>query len=109
MTGKEKPAMGQLGPQEQTIDFVLLDPCGLHARPSSRFATLASQFSDHEIEVFFGERKSCGKSILGLLTLAAPGGNKLTVRVAGPDTNRVLAQLMNLEFLRSEEHVATHP
>jgi len=68
---------------------------GLHARPSASFVKAANEFkSDIFVEVD-GEKVN-GKSIVGLLTLGAACGTKLTISADGPDA---LDALKNLESL----------
>ncbi len=62
----------------------ITNPLGLHARAAARFVHLASQFASH-ITVAHGARTVDGKSILGLLLLAAPLGSTLTLTATGAD------------------------
>ena len=57
---------------------------GLHARPASVFVKLAGKF-DSEIWVGCNDDKVNGKSIIGLLTLAAGKGTKLVIEAEGKD------------------------
>lgn len=68
---------------------------GIHARPSASFVKLASQFS---CDVFIekdGETIN-GKSIMGLLMLAAGPGSRLRIVCKGADCQAALAQLCAL-------------
>ena len=58
---------------------------GMHSRPVAYLAKLASNFSS-DIDVSLRERKANGKSILGLMTLAARRGEKLIINAKGPDS-----------------------
>jgi phosphocarrier protein len=74
---------------------VIINKLGLHARPASRFAQLASGF---EAEVFLvknGEEVN-GKSILEILTLASPAGTELSIRAEGPDAEQAVTKLKEL-------------
>ncbi len=57
---------------------------GLHARAAAKFVHLASTF-EAKIVVSRDNRSMDGKSILGLLLLAAPSGAVVTVSAEGPD------------------------
>jgi len=73
---------------------------GIHARAAARFVEVASRFSC-SIRVAAGPRRIDGKSILGLLLLAAAKGTTLTIEADGPgevDAVRALASLVTLGF-----------
>ena len=57
---------------------------GLHARAATRLVNCAAGF-DSEIRISRGSRSVNGKSIMGVLTLAAARGTDLTIDVEGPD------------------------
>jgi len=65
---------------------------GLHARAAARFVHLANRFTSR---VTVGNDGSCvnGKSILGLLTLAAARGSYLQLRAVGEDEEQAVAEL----------------
>ncbi len=68
---------------------------GIHARPSSQFVKLASKFT---CDVFLekdGETIN-GKSIMGLLMLAAGPGSRLTIVCAGDRAEEAVAELSAL-------------
>ena len=68
---------------------------GLHARPAALFVKLAKGFQSR-ITVKKGRKAVDGKSIMGLLTLAAHGGSRVSVVVEGPDAHNALEQLCRL-------------
>lgn len=77
---------------------------GLHARAAARFVQLANTFSCR-ISVFRAEARADGKSILGLLTLAAARGSVLRLTAEGPDGRSAidaLVDLVNERFGESE-------
>lgn len=82
----------------------VLNESGLHARPSSMLVKTASQFeSDFFIEMY-GYRVN-GKSILGLMTLAAEKGSEMELIIEGPDEEKaadVLTKLFESKF-KSEQ------
>lgn len=76
-------------------DVVIPNRLGLHARPASRFALLASEFSSRICIQKAGEMVD-GKSILEILTLASPRGTKLTIWAEGPDAQEAVENLAAL-------------
>ena len=76
-------------------EVTVLNRQGVHARPSAAFVKLASQFG---CEIFIekdGEMIN-GKSIMGLLMLAAGPGSKLKVICQGDGAEKALAALVAL-------------
>jgi phosphocarrier protein HPr len=68
---------------------------GLHARPAAELVKLATQFRA-EITIRKDTLEVNGKSIMGILMLAAEYGSELTIRAAGEDAEAALAGLVNL-------------
>jgi len=68
---------------------------GLHARPAAAFVKLASGF-ESEIVVSKEGLEVNGKSIMGVLMLAAERGTELTVRAEGSDATEAVAALTDL-------------
>ena len=68
---------------------------GLHARAAARFVKTASGFRSH-VRVTRGSRTTDGKSILGLLLLAAARGAALTIAAEGPDEQEAVDALCAL-------------
>lgn len=73
----------------------IVNELGLHARAAAKFVDTASRFRAG-IEILRGSEMVDGKSILGLLTLAAPRGTQLTLFAEGPDADAALDALENL-------------
>jgi phosphocarrier protein len=73
----------------------IVNPLGLHARAAARFVHAASGFHAR-ITVGKGNRKMDGKSIMGLLLLAASQGSVLTLSADGPDETEAIAALCGL-------------
>jgi phosphocarrier protein len=76
-------------------DVQVVNSLGLHARAAARFVALASGFRS-QIRVTRGPRTTDGKSILGLLLLAAARGTSITIVADGPDEADALAALVLL-------------
>ena len=71
------------------------NPLGLHARAAARFVHAASAFASH-IRVAQGAREMDGKSIMGLLLLAAARGTLITISASGPDEKDAVTALCAL-------------
>ena len=67
-----------------TRQVTVVNALGLHARAAARFVKVASRFRS-QIRVTRGQHTMDGKSILGLLLLAASRGSELTIAADGPD------------------------
>src|SRR5215467_4471307 len=78
-----------------TKDLVVANKLGIHARPAAMFVKTANRFSC-EIFVEKDGEKVNGKSIMGLMMLAAGPGSKLTVHAHGHDAAQALAELETL-------------
>lgn len=76
-------------------EAVVVNPLGLHARAAARFVHLAAQFTS-KIRVSRGLQTVDGKSILGLLLLAAARGTTLKVAAEGDDAEAAVAALVDL-------------
>jgi phosphocarrier protein len=73
----------------------VVNALGLHARAAARFVRLASSFQS-QIRVTRGARTMDGKSILGLLLLAAARGSTIQISADGQDESEALAALCAL-------------
>ncbi len=80
----------------------IVNKLGLHARAASKFVKLASTF-ESEITVRKGERVANGKSIMGLMMLAASRGSTIEVSAEGPDEAEALAAIEALVARRFDE------
>ncbi len=78
---------------ESTVTIV--NKLGLHARAASKLVNCASSFSS-EVWIRRGEREINGKSIMGVLTLAAGRGTELGLRAEGSDEEAAIATIMTL-------------
>ena len=73
----------------------IINERGLHARAAAKFTALAENFRA-EIDVSNGRESVSGRSIMGLLLLAAAMGSKITIEAAGDDAAEALAALSDL-------------
>ena len=79
--------------QKRTV--VIVNKLGLHARAAARFVETASAF-DSDIEISSGENTVNGKSIMGLMMLAAARGSSVELTVRGRDEENALMALVKL-------------
>lgn len=78
----------------------VINPLGLHARPAAQFVKLASTFKA-DIEIEKDGAPVNGKSIMGVMMLAAECGATLRLRAEGADAEaavEALARLINEGF-----------
>ncbi|HRY30754.1 MAG TPA: HPr family phosphocarrier protein [Elusimicrobiota bacterium] len=75
--------------------FIVENKLGLHARPAALFVQTTHKFKCNVSVVRDGQEVD-GKSIMGILTLAAEKGAKLTIAADGPDEDALLEQLTQL-------------
>ena len=68
------------------------NPQGLHARPASVFVKIANKF-ESEVTVKKGSEIVNGKSIMGLMTLAANEGAMIEIEASGEDAEQALKEL----------------
>lgn len=73
----------------------ILNSSGLHARPSAALVKLAGQFKSDFYIHMYGYRVN-GKSILGVMTLAAEQGAELVFEVNGSDEKEALNAILEL-------------
>jgi phosphocarrier protein HPr len=76
-------------------EIAIVNRLGLHARPAAMFVRIASRY---RAEVWVGKEgeKVNGKSIMGLMMLAAGQGSKLNICCDGPDADKAMAELEEL-------------
>ena len=74
---------------------VICNRRGLHARAAAKFVKLAFEFTS-EITVAKGESAVSGRSIMGLMMLAAGPGTEIELSAAGPDAQRAVDALAAL-------------
>lgn len=84
-------------------EVTIINKLGLHARAAAKFVTLASRF-ESDIRVQRGEKEVNGKSIMGIMMLAASQGTRLRILASGPDEEAALCQLEALIQERFGEH-----
>jgi len=81
--------------QKLEKELTIVNRLGLHARPAAMFVRIASR---HRAEIWVSkeEEEINGKSIMGLMMLAAGQGSKLRIRCEGPDADKAMEELEEL-------------
>ena len=76
-------------------EVTIVNRLGLHARPAAMFVRIASR---HRAEIWVAKEgeEINGKSIMGLMMLAAGQGSKLRIRCDGPDADKAMEELEEL-------------
>jgi phosphocarrier protein HPr len=78
---------------ERTVRIV--NKNGLHARPAAEIVKLASRYQS-DITLVRDDLEVNGKSIMGVMMLAAEFGSSLVLRAAGPDAEQAVRALSDL-------------
>lgn len=81
--------------QECARDVVISNTYGLHARPAAEFVKLATRFKSEIVVVKEGLEVN-GKSIMGVMMLAAEKGSSLGIRAVGVDARDAVEALCQL-------------
>ena len=84
--------------------ITIINKLGLHARAAAKFVTLASRFKA-DVRLARGEKVVSGKSIMGVMMLAAARGTELELIAEGVDEARAvhdLERLVNERFGETE-------
>ncbi len=78
---------------EKEVEIV--NKLGLHARAAAKFVKVASRFAS-DVQVARGTREVNGKSIMGVMMLAAAKGTRVRLRIQGPDEQEAAKALEEL-------------
>jgi len=76
-------------------EILVRNKLGLHARAAVKFVNLANRYSA-SVKVIKDDTEIDGKSILGILTLAAVQGSSVVLRVSGKDQDEAMKALTAL-------------
>ena len=76
-------------------DLTVANKLGLHARAAAKLVALASNFAS-EISIQKGERKINGKSIMGVMMLAASQNTIVNVSIDGEDEQQAMTEIEQL-------------
>ncbi|EIJ42795.1 phosphotransferase system HPr (HPr) family protein [Beggiatoa alba B18LD] len=75
--------------------FTIVNKLGLHARAAAKLVKLASAF-DSDIKIKRGQREVNGKSIMGVMMLAAAKGTEVDITTSGIDEEIAMAEIADL-------------
>ena len=76
-------------------ELEILNKLGLHSRASAKFTQLAAKYQS-DVWLTRNERRINGKSIMGVMMLAAGKGARLTLEADGPDEQEAVSALVAL-------------
>jgi phosphocarrier protein len=85
-----------------TRQLTIINKLGLHARAAAKFVSTASRYGC-EIHIERGGQRINGKSIMGVMMLAASKGSELTVTAEGEDEEAAVAAIEELVAARFGE------
>ena len=87
---------------EHSREVTIVNKHGLHARPAAEFVKLANRYSS-DVWVTKEDLEVSGKSIMGVMMLAAECGSKILLRAAGDDAEDAVEALSSLVASRFGE------
>ena len=73
-------------------EIVIKNESGLHARPAALFIQIANKYNS-DVMIEKGKKEVNGKSIMGILMLAADKGSKVKLKVSGEDAQEAMKEL----------------
>jgi phosphocarrier protein len=76
-------------------EIPIVNTLGMHARPAAQLVQTTLKF-ESEVYISLNGHKVNGKSIMGLLTLAAARGSRLEVSCEGPDADEAMKAIEEL-------------
>ena len=79
----------------KTIKITIINKLGLHARASAKFVSTAARFQS-QLDVTKDGQTINGKSIMGVMLLAASKGSELILNINGPDEEAMAEALVTL-------------
>jgi phosphocarrier protein len=79
----------------QQRSVTIINKLGLHARAAAKLVTLASGYSS-DVDIARNDQSVNGKSIMGVMMLAASKGTKLLIRTRGSDEQEAADRLAKL-------------
>jgi len=83
--------------------LVVQNKMGIHARPAAMMVRVSNKYNDAEVWVEKDDESVNGKSIMGLMMLAAGHGTKLRFRVSGAAAEQLLREMEELFARKFEE------
>ena len=99
---REFSSLQFFAPEAGILELVIANKSGIHARPAAMFVKTANRFAC-DIFVEKDGEKINGKSIMGLMMLAAGPGSKLTIHASGADAQLAIAEIEALVKRKFDE------
>jgi len=96
------PTETTAGGQAVVRELLVVNKLGIHARPAAMIVRITNKFKS-EVFVEKDEEQVNGKSIMGLMMLAAGKGSKVKFVVTGDDAEQMLAELEQLFARKFDE------
>lgn len=87
---------------EQSLELTVTNKMGIHARPAAMIVRVANKY-EAELEVEKDGEAVNGKSIMGLMMLAAGSGSQLRLTASGKDADKALEEMQELFERKFEE------
>jgi phosphocarrier protein len=88
--------------QTATKELLVQNKMGIHARPAAMIVRITNKFKA-EVHVEKDDEQVNGKSIMGLMMLAAAKGSKIKFVATGPDAEQMLAEIEALFAKKFDE------
>lgn len=88
--------MNESDPKVNVREVAIPNPSGMHLRPAATFVQAANRHKGCEVFVSLDGQRVNGKSIMGLVMLAAPQGSVLTLECAGDGADEAVRELAQL-------------
>lgn len=87
---------------EKTVELKVSNKMGIHARPAAMIVRVANKYGA-DVIVEKDDEQVNGKSIMGLMMLAAGNGSKLRISATGSDADAMLEEMTELFERKFEE------
>jgi phosphocarrier protein len=79
--------------ESKSREFTVQNRMGIHTRPAAQIVRLANRFPEVDVSVSKDDESVNGKSIMGLMMLAAGQGSRLRFSAKGKDADALLEQM----------------
>ncbi len=89
-------------PQTATKELLVQNKMGIHARPAAMIVRITNKFKS-DVHVEKDDEQVNGKSIMGLMMLAAAKGSKVKFVATGPDAEQMLTEIEALFARKFDE------
>ncbi|MCS7230605.1 MAG: HPr family phosphocarrier protein [Elusimicrobiota bacterium] len=73
-------------------EFIIKNKLGFHLRPVNKFVNIVSKYKSN-IKIIKGDQVADGKSVMDILVLVIPSGEKIKVIVDGEDENEAIVAI----------------